>query len=98
MQHRSPTLTPVPQALDEGRIAEPAESGCAAARISTRLVQVTARHLGRGPTKARTTLTPTFAVVVLEDSLTRAERTLAETGREDAVRDVRRAFHALMLA
>src|SRR5215208_2210476 len=54
--------------------------GEVASAISTRTVQVMHEHTGRGPTKARTTIDRDFVAVVMEDSLTHAERNLVESG------------------
>ena len=49
-----------------------------------------ARATGRGPTKARTTLGENAVFVVLQDTLTRGEQTLADAGGGNAVLDLRR--------
>lgn len=67
-----------------------------AARISQAMVHLTSQYLGRGPTMARTTLNTNFALVVLEDSLTKAERNLVAAGELESVRGQRRTFQALM--
>ena len=56
-----------------------------AAAISNTIVGVLARTTGRGPTKAKTTLGENGVFVVLQDTLTRGERTLAEAGEGAAV-------------
>ena len=53
-------------------------------------------HTGRGPTKARTHLSEDLVTVVLGDTLTRGERTLARAGRKDLVLNVRQAFQEAM--
>ena len=73
------------------------ESGYSvAARISTHMVQLMSRYTGRGPTKARTTLNTNFATVVLDDTLTKAERNLVAAGEIDSVIQQRRTFHRMM--
>ncbi len=67
-----------------------------AARISSGMVGLTSRYMGRGPTKARTTLNANLAVVVLEDALTRGERTLVAAGEVESVQQQRRTFYKLM--
>jgi len=52
--------------------------------------------MGRGPTKARTTIANDMVITVLEDSLTKGERTLAAQNREDAVRELRRNLQSAM--
>lgn len=67
-----------------------------ASRISTGMVQLLARYTGRGPTKARAVLNSSFVLVILEDALTKGERSLAAAGEFEAIRSQRRTFHALM--
>jgi uncharacterized protein YbcI len=67
-----------------------------ASAISTRTVQVMHEHTGRGPTKARTTIDRDFVSVVMEDSLTHAERNLVESGLENTVLQTRHDFQRLM--
>lgn len=67
-----------------------------AATISTTLVQALARTTGRGPTKARTTLGDNGVFVVLQDSLTQGEQTLADAGEGAAVLDLRRRWQQIM--
>jgi uncharacterized protein YbcI len=67
-----------------------------ASAISTRTVQVMHEHTGRGPTKARTTIDRDFISVVMEDSLTHAERNLVDSGLESTVLQTRHDFQRLM--
>ena len=69
-----------------------------AARISTTVVRALARTTGRGPTKARTTIGDNGIFVVLQDSLTRGEQTLADAGEGHAVLDLRRRWQRVMEA
>jgi len=69
-----------------------------AARTSTTVVRALARTTGRGPTKARTTLGDNGIFVVLQDSLTRGEQTLANAGEGDAVLELRRRWQRIMQA
>lgn len=57
--------------------------------ISNAIVKLFAERTGRGATHARTTIADHLVVVVLRDSLTKAERALVEAGHNDTVRDVR---------
>lgn len=85
-----PGRSPHPTAASTG-------GGCsAAARISKDIVKLISAFTGRGPTKARTTLNTNFATVVLEDALTRAERSLVAAGEHDSVRRQRGIFNRLM--
>jgi uncharacterized protein YbcI len=69
-----------------------------AAAISTTVVRALARTTGRGPTKARTTLGDNGVFVVLQDSLTIGEQTLADAGEGVAVLDLRRRWQRVMQA
>src|SRR4051812_26753014 len=70
--------------------------GEVASAISTRTVQVMHEHTGRGPTKARTIIDRDFVTVVMEDSLTHAERNLVESGLAEKVLETRHDFQRLM--
>ena len=50
------------------------------AAISTAIVHMLAETTGKGPTKAKTTLGENGVFVVLQDNLTKGERTLAAAG------------------
>jgi uncharacterized protein YbcI len=73
-------------------------NGELAAAISNTVVRALARTTGRGPTKAKTTLGDNGVFVVLEDSLTRGEQTLADAGEGQAVLDLRRRWQRVMEA
>ena len=66
------------------------------AAISNTVVKALARTTGRGPTKAKTTLGDNGVFVVLQDSLTRGERTLVHAGQGAAVLDLRRRWQQVM--
>jgi uncharacterized protein YbcI len=74
----------------------PEHDGQLTAAISNTVVKALARTTGRGPTKAKTTLGENGVFVVLQDSLTRGERTLTEVGEGAAVLDLRRRWQAVM--
>jgi uncharacterized protein YbcI len=70
--------------------------GSLSAAISNAVVGLLHDYTGRGPTHARTTIGPDTIVVTLRDSLTKAERTLAERGQALEVLAMRRAFQNTM--
>ena len=72
------------------------DQGQIAAAISTAVVHVFSEHTGRGPTRARTTIDGTTVVVVLQDGLTKAERSLVEAGKHADVLQLRRSFQETM--
>jgi uncharacterized protein YbcI len=80
---------------DSDRIAN---HGALAAAISNTVVQALARTTGRGPTKAKTTLGDNGVFVILEDTMTRGEHSLANAGEGQLVLDVRRRWQSVMQA
>src|SRR5215204_6399530 len=63
------------------------------AAISREMVHLYKEQFGRGPTSVRTDwCTPDVLVVVLEDTLTPAERNLVEMGEHQRLRDIRMFF------
>jgi len=69
-----------------------------AAAISQTVVRALSETTGRGPTKAKTTIGENGVFVVLQDTLTRGERTLSDAGEGKAVLDLRRRWQAVMEA
>ena len=67
-----------------------------AKEVSHRIVAVYKEYLGRGPTSARTTIADDHVLTVLEDCLTKAERSLVEAGDVETVRTIRRKFQLSM--
>jgi uncharacterized protein YbcI len=66
------------------------------AEIATRIVQLQSDYYGKGPTKARTYLIDDLVVVVLEETFTKAERTLVDRGEAEAIQQIRRRFQQQM--
>lgn len=62
-------------------------------QISNAIVRLLRSHAGRGPTKAKTTITAELAVVTLRECLTVAEKSLADNGHKRHVKDGRHALH-----
>ena len=61
--------------------------------ISNEMVRLYKEQFGRGPTKARTNWAgPDVVTVVLEDTLTPAERNLVKLGEHQRLRDLRLFF------
>jgi uncharacterized protein YbcI len=64
--------------------------------ISNAMVHLYKELFGRGPTKARTSYAgPDLLVSSLENSLTRIERTMANAGEHERLRDLRMHFQYL---
>jgi uncharacterized protein YbcI len=70
--------------------------GTMRATISREIVRLQAEYYGKGPTKAKTYILEDLVVVVLEESFTRAEKTLAERGEREAIQHIRRRFQQQM--
>lgn len=66
------------------------------ATISNEIVRLQAEYYGKGPTKAKTYIVDDLVVVVLEESFTRAEKTLAQRGEREAIEHIRRRFQQQM--
>ncbi|HEY3725820.1 MAG TPA: Na-translocating system protein MpsC family protein [Solirubrobacteraceae bacterium] len=70
--------------------------GSIAAAISNLVVRVTNEYTGRGPTKARTYMNDDLVTVLLQDTLTKGERSLVRDGKQELVLATRLAFQATM--
>jgi anti-anti-sigma factor len=66
------------------------------AAVSREIVRLYSGLLGRGPTKARTHLHDDYGLCVLEDGLTRGERSLVAAGRSEQVIEMRNSLHELI--
>jgi uncharacterized protein YbcI len=66
------------------------------ATISSEMVRLHSQYYGKGPTRAKTYIVDDLVVVVLEETFTRAERTLVERGEREAVQHIRRRFQQQM--
>jgi uncharacterized protein YbcI len=84
-------------AVDPGlsRSARPVDGEINAA-ISRSIVRLHREYLGRGPTKARTSIRDNTVVVLMEDTLTKAERSLIADGKQDEVLATRHSFQMTM--
>jgi uncharacterized protein YbcI len=81
-----------------GMRTEHATDGKLATAISNMVVQSLRQYTGRGPTRARTYIHDQLISVVLQGTLTRAERRLVADGKSDLVLHTRKAFQGLMRA
>jgi uncharacterized protein YbcI len=69
------------------------------AEITNGIVRLFSEYYGRGPTRAKTyMLEDRYVVTVLRDTMTTVERTLAEKGEDELVRNVRLTFQEAMAA
>ena len=60
------------------------------------MVQLQSEYYGKGPTKAKAYVMEDLVAVVLEETFTKAERTLVERGETDAIQEIRRRFQQRM--
>jgi len=73
-----------------------AQPGSTAAAISNAVVHLLREYTGRGPTKAKTVITRDLVAVVLEDTMTKGERSLVAAGKADIVLQMRHEFQRTM--
>ena len=66
------------------------------AQISTGAVQLASEYTGRGPTKAHTIINRDSVTIVLQDTLTKGERSLVAAGKQDEVHRSRYAYQQVM--
>lgn len=93
---QKPMSFPISDA-DGSQTATRLDGGELLAGISRRIVQLLARHAGKGPTRCKTHWAgPDMLVVVLGGGYTEAERTLYERGRADEVRAYRSAIQEVL--
>jgi uncharacterized protein YbcI len=78
--------------VDRPDLPDSPARGALVSQLSREIVQLHARLYGRGPTKARSYLHNDYAVCILEEVFTTAERTLIEAGSGDHVSDTRKKF------
>lgn len=70
--------------------------GSLSASISNAIVRITAEYIGRGPTKARTSIRDDMIVVLMQDTLTKAEKSLLDAGHGAFVIETRARFQMTM--
>jgi uncharacterized protein YbcI len=70
--------------------------GSLAAAITRATVRIMGEYTGRGPTKARTYINDDVIVVLLQDTMTKGERTLLGAGEADFVLETRHRFQRTM--
>jgi uncharacterized protein YbcI len=76
--------------------APPSATASPSAQISRGIVKLIRDIVGRGPTKARTTIGHDLVVVLLADTLTKGEIQLAEHGETDLVLSTRHKVQKIM--
>jgi uncharacterized protein YbcI len=76
--------------------ADPTSAGALNSALSNLIVRLVGEYSGRGPVRARTYAEGDLVCVVLQDTLTRGERSLVSNGEESLVLTTRRAFQSAM--
>jgi len=66
------------------------------AHVTDALVRLHKEYYGKGPTKAKTFLVDDTLLCLLEGGFTVVEKTLIQSGRANAVHDVRHSFQSAM--
>ena len=64
--------------------------------LSNAVVRIVHDYTGRGPTIARTSIRDDVVVVLLQESLLKAEHSLIDDGKGDLVVEMRRSFQQTM--
>ena len=75
-----------------------AAGGALYSAISNAVVGIVHEYTGRGPTRARTSIRDDVVVVVLQETLLKAERSLIEDNKAELVAQMRRSFQQTMRA
>lgn len=75
---------------------EHSPTGSKAAAISNHVVRTISEFTGRGPTKARTYINDDVVMCVLQDTLTKGERSLVGDSLDELVLTMRKAFQDTM--
>jgi uncharacterized protein YbcI len=75
---------------------DPPTAGAVALAISNATVRLLSEYTGRGPTKARTYINENLIAVVLQDNLTKGERSLVANGQVRLVLENRKAYQNTM--
>lgn len=76
--------------------APPPPAGSMTAAISNAAVQIVAEYTGRGPTRARTSFHDDIVLILMQDTLTKAERSLLKAGQTEFVMETRHRFQNTM--
>jgi uncharacterized protein YbcI len=75
-----------------------AAGGALYSAISNAVVGIVHEYTGRGPTRARTSIRDDVVVVVLQETLLKAEHSLIEDNKAELVAHMRRSFQQTMRA
>jgi len=70
--------------------------GSVNAAVANAIVRLVREYTGRGPTRARAHISGDLVSVVMADTLTKAERSLANDGKGELIRNFRQEFQRTM--
>jgi uncharacterized protein YbcI len=73
-----------------------AAGGVLYSAISNAIVGIVHEYTGRGPTRARTSIRDDVVVVMLQETLLKAEHSLVQDNKSDLVAQMRRSFQQTM--
>ena len=76
--------------------AERAAGGALYSAISNAIVGIVHEYTGRGPTRARTSIRDDVVVVMLQETLLKAEHSLVQDNKSELVAEMRRSFQQTM--
>jgi uncharacterized protein YbcI len=86
----------IPHIAENGPTRESLTRGQLKAALARSAVRVQSQFVGRGPTKAQAFFRQNFVVVVMQDTMTTSERSLAAGGQDEAVLHLRKEIQQLM--
>jgi uncharacterized protein YbcI len=75
---------------------DPTTTGSQGQAIGNLITRLLSDYTGRGPTKARTHFSENLITVVVQDLLTKGERSLIRDGEQNLVLETRRAYQQTM--
>ena len=75
---------------------DPTTTGSHGLAISNLVVRLLSEYTGRGPTKARTHFNDNLITVIVQNLLTKGERSLVRDGKANLVLEMRRAYQLTM--
>jgi len=75
-----------------------AAGGALYSAISNAVVGIVHEYTGRGPTRARTSMRDDVVVVVLQETMLKAEHSLVQDNKSELVAQMRRSFQQTMRA
>jgi uncharacterized protein YbcI len=75
---------------------DPTTTGSQGQAISNLITRLLSDYTGRGPTRARTHFNENLVTIVVQDLLTKGERSLIRDGEQELVLETRRAYQQTM--